>query len=70
MPWGLKAQTKLCMAFMINICWYAAIAASGVYDIRRYGEDAVNYAFGLAMGGTPCDKAAVKMLKEVLEKVW
>jgi hypothetical protein len=38
--------------------------------ICRYGEDAVNYAFGLAMGGTPCDKAAVKMLKEVLEKVW
>lgn len=35
----------------------------------RYGEDAVNYAFGLAMGGTPCDKAAVKMLKEVLAKV-
>ena len=30
----------------------------------------MNYAFGLAMGGTPCDKAAVKMLKEVLEKVW
>ncbi len=36
---------------------------------RRYGSDAVNYAFGLAHGHSSCEKDAITQLVEILKEV-
>lgn len=36
---------------------------------RRYGSDAVSYAFGLAHGHSSCEKDAITQLVETLKEV-